>query len=254
MGKTAIFVMTLVAGYCLGECAEAQKPQPAAVSAPASPAAVKTAVSTGTKVPIAKDTASAAAAAPTGLARIQLRSQPDSAAIVIDSLDRGQTPALIDSLSPGTHTILIKKKGYFVKKITTTLAADSLHDISIVLVKPGCIVVKSDPPGATVFLDNKEAGATPYENAKLKPGAYTLKLQLAQRETVERPLTVMDAGCDTLSISLPFSKAYADSVERAQKAAEKKKSRFKKTVDLIALGAFAVFGAVILFIEVSNAD
>jgi hypothetical protein len=121
------------------------------------------------------------------------------------------------------------------------------------LVKPGCLVVKTDPPGARVFIDNKEAGATPFENAKLKPGTYSLKLELAQRETVERSVTVAEAGCDTLSIGLPFLKTYTDSVEHAQKAAKEQKSKFKKTIDLIVIGAFVAFGAVIIAVEAGNA-
>jgi hypothetical protein len=256
MKKTMIIAVTLFAWYSVSLGADAPKDSLKAVPRKGPPPAVSVA-----NHPQTPDTTkatgtidSAAVTTKTGFARLNLRSQPDSAAIVIDSTEKGPTPARIDSLSPGQHVILIKKKGYFVKKITTTLFPDSLHDLSVVLVKPGCLAVKSEPAGAAVYLDNKETGVTPYENAKLKPGAYALRLELAKHETVERSVTVAETGCDTLFISLPLSKAYTDSIDRAHKAAAKKKSKFKKTVDIIAIGAFLVFGAVIFFIELGNAD
>ena len=234
---------------------EAQKPGPANTSSQAAPAA------TVQKTPD-PDTATAnknSAAAPAmdsvkgKFAKLTIQSQPDSAAIVIDSIEKGLTPARLDSLLPGPHVILIKKKGYFAKKISTTLLPDSTYEISASLVKPGCIVVKSDPAGATLFLDNKKTGTTPYENVKFKPGNYALRLELANHETVERPIIVAETGCDTISIGLQFSKTYADSVDRVKKALTEKKRKFKKTVDYIVGGAFIVFGAVILLIEAGNA-
>jgi hypothetical protein len=253
MKKTANIVTMLFVGYSLAVSAEPQNakaainpsPATAAAARPDTVATAKTAANQNTSTP---------PSAVVRFSRLSLRSRPDSASIVIDSLDKGQTPAVIDSLVAGQHTILVKKKGYFVKKVTTTLSPDSLHEITVVLVKPGCMVVKTDPPGAKVLIDNKETGTTPFEYTKFKPGAYTLRLELPQRETIERPVTLAEGESDTISISLPFSKAYRDSVERVQKAAKEKKSKFKKTVDLIAIGAFVVFGAVILLFELGNAD
>jgi hypothetical protein len=255
MKKRTMVVMMLFAGYSLAPSVEAQKTESANSPAPAAPGITSSEPAAHKKVTAGKDSAAPIAVnAEGGFARLILRSQPDSADIVIDSTDIGQTPATIDSVSPGMHVILIKKKGYFVKKITTTIAPDSLHEISVVLIKPGCIVVKSEPTGAALFIDKKEVGATPYESAKLKPGNYTLRLSLEKHETVERSIIVAETGCDTLSINLPISKAYTDSVERAKKAAVEKKRKFKKTVDLIVMGTFLVFGTVIFFIEAGNAD
>ncbi len=262
MKKNTVVIAMLLAWSSIALGADAPKDTVARAAQknpePAAAPAKQTKISDTAKAPAVQNPAASPAApgegVKTGWARLRISAQPDSASVVIDSLEKGLTPVLIDSLAAGSHTILVKKKGYFVKKVTTTLAPDSLHEISVVLVKPGCLVVKTDPPGARVFIDNKEAGATPFENAKLKPGTYALRLELTQRETAMRSVTVAEAGCDTVSIGLPFSKAYTDSVERAQKAVKEQKSKFKKTIDLVVIGAFVVFGAVIFFIEAGNAD
>ena len=247
--------MMLFVGYSLAPSLEAQKTESADSTAQAAPEIIPSGPAAQEKVAAGKDSAAPPAVnAEGGFARLILRSQPDSAAIVIDSTDKGWTPATIDSVSPGKHVIFFKKKGYFAKKITATIAPDSLQEISVVLIKLGCLVVKSEPTGALLFIDDKEVGATPYENAKLKPGNYTLRLSLEKHETVERSVTVAETGCDTLSINLPISKAYTDSVDRAKKAAVAKQRKFKKTVDLIAIGTFLVFGTVIFLIEAGNAD
>jgi hypothetical protein len=243
--------LTFFVWYAFSQAAGPQKPEAANGPAAAAPGAAAQQT-----VAAHKDTAAARVAdsIKTGFARLTIQSQPDSAAVVIDSLEKGVTPARFDSLTPGLHTMLIKKKGYFVKKITTMLSPDSLHAISVVLVRPGGIAVRTEPAGATLYLDNKETGTTPFENTKLKPGAYALRLERAHYQTVERSVTVAEAACDTLFITLPLSKAFTDSVENAQKEAARKKGKFKRTVDLLVVGAFLVFGAVIFLIEAGSAD
>ncbi len=182
-------------------------------------------------------------------AKVRFLSQPDSATVVVDSIEKGRTPVTLDSLTPGPHTIYIKKKGYFQKKISTTLSPDTVQEINAVLVKPGCIIVTSVPPGATVFLNDKEWGVTPYENAKLKPGSYTLRLELKQRATVERTVVIKEDVCDTLTSDLPLIKS--DSA--AKKGWFGQKPLPKKTVDMIVIGIFLVFGIVIFAVEAGNA-
>jgi hypothetical protein len=247
-------ILTLFVWYAFSQAAEPQKT--AAVGSPA--AVTPTEAASGVLAPAAapKDAAAPRIAdtVKTGFARLMIRSQPDSAAIIIDSVEKGLTPARFDSLPPGLHTMLVKKKGYFVKKITTMLSPDSLHDIAVTLVRPGGVAVRTEPPGATLYLDNKETGTTPYENTKLKPGAYTLRLEKTQYQTVEKSINVIEAACDTLSVTLAPSKAYTDSVDNVLKAVAVKKRKFKRTVDFIVIGAFLVFGAVIFLIEAVNAD
>jgi hypothetical protein len=240
-------------------CAFSQSAEPQKPEAAKGPAAAPAASLSGVSVPAAAAPKDAAApriadSTKTGLARLSIRSQPDSAAVILDSVEKGLTPVRFDSLSPGLHTMLVKKKGYFVKKITTMLSPDSLHDIAVVLVRPGGVAVRSEPAGAILYLDNKESGTTPYENEKLKPGSYALRLEKAHFQTVERSINVVEGACDTLSVTLAPSKAYTDSVENVQKEAAARKGKFKRTVDLFVIGAFLVFGAVIFLVEAGSAD
>jgi hypothetical protein len=259
MKKMFIFVVALFIWNAPSQSEEAQKPGLAKSPSQTAPAATTQKTPGSDTITANKNTAAASAAPSVAdsvkgkFAKLSIQSQPDSAGIVIDSIEKGVTPARLDSILPGPHVILIKKKGYFAKKISTTLLPDSTYEISTALVRPGCINVKSDPAGATLFLDNKKTGTTPFENTKIKPGNYTLRLELTNYEPIERPIIVAETGCDTISIGLQFSKTYADSIDRVKKDAIEKKRKFKKIVDYIAAGAFLVFGAVICLIEAGNA-
>ncbi len=183
---------------------------------------------------------------------LRIASQPDSASVVLDSGSKGETPVVVDSIPVGQHTVLVKKKGYFVKKITVAVLADTVQDITVTLIRPGCLVVKTDPAAARLFLDGKESGLTPWENAKLKPGDYTLRFEHEQRSTIERRVTVNEGACDTVSVSLPFSKMYLDSVARERQLQDAQKRKSRRTTDFAVFGAFLVFGLAILLIEASS--
>jgi hypothetical protein len=163
-------------------------------------------------------------------------------------------PARFDSVAPGLHTILVKKKGYFIKKITTTLSPDSLHEIYVILLRPGGLAVKTEPAGATVYIDSKEVGATPYENAKLKPGRYAIRLERPHYQTVEQFANVSEGACDTVDVTMPLLKSYSDSIDAAQKETARKKKKFKRIIDLSVIGAFLIYGIIIFLIEAGNAD
>jgi PEGA domain. len=195
---------------------------------------------------LASDTAKA------GFGKLHVVSQPDSAQVVVDSILEGIAPLIIDSISAGPHIILVKKKGYFVKKINIVIRARATEELTVSLVKPGSVYVKSEPAGAHCFIDTKEAGITPCEIAKLKPGDYDLGLELVNRTTQNRHISVKESICDTLSINLPFAQAYLDSVAAKEKTERDEKVRKKRIRNYMVAGIFGVFAAAILIMEATD--
>jgi hypothetical protein len=183
---------------------------------------------------------------------LRIISTPDSAVVIVDSSEKGQTPLSVDSLAAGQHVVLLKKKGYFVKKITAMVNPDTAQEVNVSLVKPGCLAVQSNPRGARLYIDDKETGITPWESAKLKPGDYTLRLEYLQRSSMEKRVGVKEGVCDTVMFSMQYSQAYLDSVSREQQRQDAQRHKFKKTANLAVLGAFLIFAITIIFIEASN--
>ena len=64
----------------------------------------------------------------------------------------------------------------------------------VLLVAPAELVVQSDPPGAALSLDGKEAGAAPSTLTPIEPGEHLLVATLAGYDRLTRAVTVAKAG------------------------------------------------------------
>jgi hypothetical protein len=190
------------------------------------------------------------AAPRTAFGRIAVTSIPEQAEVSVDSVAKGACPVTIDSLQQGMHVLIVRKKGYFGKKITVKVPPDSTVTVAVSLVKPGRLVLKSDPDQARVFLDGKEAGTTPYENATLKPGSHTVRCEKDSYAPFEKQLVVAEGSDDTLSVALS---PVREPQQEAKKApAPAKKSSFDKVTTAIVAGLFAVFGIILFSIEIEE--
>lgn len=97
-------------------------------------------------------------------ARLEVTTALDSAAVFLDTLQLGKTPLMLDSVSPGTHSIRIvppQPDAWTVQPVLDT-----------VILLPGQTLVRSyrlrtflpvrtDPGGAQLFLNDSLAGITP---------------------------------------------------------------------------------------------
>lgn len=179
--------------------------------------------------------------------RISVTTVPESAEVAVDSIARGGSPCTVDSLLPGIHVVIIKRKGYFGKKVIVEVTADSTLAVDVALVKPGVFIVTSDPQGARVFIDGKESGVTPYENAKMKPGDHVLRLEKEQFLTLEKTVVSAEGKTDTLSFALPAAAPKPQPKPALPQPAAKR--GFDTTILIVLTSLFVVFGIVIFSIE-----
>jgi serine/threonine-protein kinase len=97
-------------------------------------------------------------------------SLPVGASITVDGKawpDR--VPTTLKGLAPGVHALVLELDGLRAEQ-TVTVEAPA---------KPPLVVVKSDPPGAAVWLGNRPLGSTPLEVTTLAPDTeYDLQLSL----------------------------------------------------------------------------
>jgi hypothetical protein len=184
--------------------------------------------------------------------RISLTTQPETADVSVDSVFKGSSPLTLDSLVPGGHVLIIKRKGYFGKKVTVEVKADSTLPIDVALVKPGMFVITSNPIGAKVFIDGKESGVTPCENAKIKPGSHVLRLEKEQYVPFEMTIVATEGKTDSLSFTLVAAKPQppAQTAPVTQQNTPAAVHRGLDTTILIVLASiFVVFGIVIFAAE-----
>jgi hypothetical protein len=179
--------------------------------------------------------------------RLSVTTTPETAEVSIDSIVKGSSPLTLDSIAAGNHVLIVKRKGYFGKKVIVNVKPDSMLAVDVTLVKPGSLVLKSNPSAANVFLDGKEAGVTPYENAKLKPGNHTMRIEKKQYGTVETTIAAIEGKKDSLSFTLQPIPVAPAAPQPQQVPAPKR--GLDTTILIVLTSIFVVFGIVIFGIE-----
>ena len=189
--------------------------------------------------------------------KLTITTDPDSATVIFDDTEKGITPIIIDSITPGKHSLVIKKGGYFVKKVSVNTKIDTDSKLNFNLVKPATLVVLSTPEKAVVSLNDKMVGETPFTTKTLKPKEYKLSLQLVNRETIDTTILLENGAIDTLSFKFKTTSStdttiQSDSAVVAVDEAAEKEKRIKKILNFVSIGIFAAFTAIVLIIELSH--
>ncbi len=129
---------------------------------------------------------------------MSITTNPDNAEIIINDVSIGKSPVREYKLhSDKTINLKIKKDGYLTLDTSLTLRKGSNENLRINLLEIkkeiplqqtepkdiaavnnyGILKVTTKPGDASVFLDGKLAGSTPFENKMLAPGTYRLLIR-----------------------------------------------------------------------------
>jgi len=182
------------------------------------------------------------APAPVG-GKVSITTDPVGATVVLDGAERGVTPLSLDSIQAGKHAVSLKLEGYYIKKGDITIVADTMNAFEFTLVKPASLVITSTPAGASLVINGKGAGVTPYENRKIKPGELAIVLFAAGYDTLKQTIAVAGGESDTLMLTM---KKNATPAVPAAAPGPRKASRTGK---IIILSAFLLFGLGIILAE-----
>jgi hypothetical protein len=137
---------------------------------------------------------------------LMLDSYPDSCEVSIDGIPRGLTPFPALSLEPGMHVFRMTKPGYLDYLDTLHVLQLDTVRIRTRLLRPGHLVVHSDPPGAELFLNDSFRGFTPMQFAGLPPGQHRLHLEMNEYQRMTRNVLVPEG--DTLVMHVPMTSRY----------------------------------------------
>lgn len=135
---------------------------------------------------------------------IYVESEPPGAEIWIDSVHTGVLTPGSTETPAGSHLLTLKKKGY--KKLEFTLLISAGEEYSItsgaVLTKLGQLIIESEPPGATIWLDGRKSENLTPASFYVEDDNYTITLQLQGYRDSTVITQVSNAGTMTLSIDL----------------------------------------------------
>ena len=143
-----------------------------------------------------------AAAEATGT--LVVNTNPIGVAVAVDGQPRGVTPLTLE-LAPGAHELKLETEGEpRIIPLMMTAGSTVAHTIELPKVAPrtGQIVVRTEPPGARVTIDDLPVGTTPLTLEGLTPGTHSVVLA-TDVSSVTQTVTI-EAGI-TASLVVPMS-------------------------------------------------
>ena len=121
-----------------------------------------------------------------GFGWLLVRTTPPGATVVVDGVDRGQTPLSLDDLPYGSHRISISRAGYGSETREVSLSRDAgVVSVGLELIEVGSatsavvgsIRVDSRPDGARVMLDGQLVGTTPVVVPDVANGTHRVRVE-----------------------------------------------------------------------------
>ena len=136
-------------------------------------------------------------------AKLMISTRPDSARFLLDGIEKGLSPYVIDHLSSGTYQISLRKPWYVPYDTTVTVTEGHNVNLNIKL-RPdfGYVNVSTNPPNATILIDGKNRGSAP-QTSKLRCGDHVLEVKNERYVSIRRHITVKSNRTDHVIVNLP---------------------------------------------------
>jgi TonB family protein len=111
-------------------------------------------------------------------AALQIETEPPGARVSVDGKEVGITPLTVPSVAPGLRTVRIERDGYAPAALSLEVAQDAaLAPLRFSLTPTEAKAsIHSDPEGAAVTIDGRDAGRTPLEDVRLSPGMHEVRV------------------------------------------------------------------------------
>jgi len=133
--------------------------------------------------------------------RIALMLNAESA-LVVEVIDRGRGAWLETFVVTPDGTMRRERQRYELPdrgEAGLELTRDAVR-AAILGETPTTLVVETDVPGATVFLDGTRVGVTPWVGRKLTPGRHEVRLELDGRAPIKRTLDVRAGQTERIAV------------------------------------------------------
>jgi hypothetical protein len=122
---------------------------------------------------------------------LKISSNPPGAIILIDGDGYGVTPSTISELESGDYNLILDYQNFISTNETIMVERDTTIIIDRRLTpQTGSLSIKSNPSGATVYIDDSPRGETPFEIPQLPVNSYMVRLELERYQSSQRRATV----------------------------------------------------------------
>lgn len=124
-----------------------------------------------------------ASAAPVVLpGQLAVSSTPEGAQVQVDGASDPSwvTPFALTNLQPGQHSIMVSKAGYSTDTRTVNITSGNRTSANIHLAQlMATLVVKSDPPGASIYVDGRDMGTKTPAQVSVDKGQHLVLVRMS---------------------------------------------------------------------------
>ncbi len=137
---------------------------------------------------------------------LSVTSQPEGAKVRINGQNIGESPVQKE-LKVNGYKLQVEFRGYKPQEQNVHILPGETTEVTFKLERlpPGRLYVKSEPSGASLFLDGEKKGATPFKQ-KAEVGEYKLELKLKGYKTAKESVSVKSK--ETTRLNLPLERDY----------------------------------------------
>lgn len=148
-----------------------------------------------------RETKSVSAPAPQPIyGTLSITSTPAEATVLLDGREIGETPLLQGNVLIGEHELEFVRKDYRPYKTTVTVEESQMKSVNATLSDVLQAVISTEPAGASLSIDGKALGITPYR-MEMSSGDYDIRLSKPGCETFHKTVHI-DAAHPEVSIEL----------------------------------------------------
>ena len=133
------------------------------------------------------------------MGNLGVTSTPLGAKIEVDGKSYGVTPLIIDIVT-GSHIVTLSKQNYKTESMNVEVKENETADVNVKLSDYAKITINSNPKGASLSIDGKNVGTTPFTQ-EMASGEYTLRLTAPKHQTYEKRMHI-DTSDPTVNIKL----------------------------------------------------
>jgi hypothetical protein len=113
-------------------------------------------------------------------AMLDIRTTPPGAELFLDGRPVGTAPAALPKIKPGKHVVQASLNGYQSKSLSVDLQPGQSLPVDLELAPLAAVLdIRTTPPGAELFLDDRPVGTAPATLRTIPPGNHRLQASLA---------------------------------------------------------------------------
>ena len=135
---------------------------------------------------------------------LEIRSEPVGAKVQVDGKAEGVTPYSEWVASNVVHKITVSAEGYYPETREVLVKPEGKEALSLTLkrIPTGTLEIRSEPVGASIWLDGKNVGVAPYKATLTADREHEIILSAKGYEFKSQKVTVKPEEIQTVSITL----------------------------------------------------